>query len=247
MGKYKTTSEPFFCPFHFAFIKEGYKEIVQASYVLATMLQWIVRKLGFPRRRFPREWWLRVTSSPIYDSQGLSPITWQLLLVLSIISAGLGFLTLCHIVPVFSSGSCVFYSLSFWVAVLVAFIWIDTLLASICTFLFVESVRWVFSHFGHPQSRADPWIRPLITGIVERMLFTVPSIILLLPRGPDHEAEIGALAAIAAGYVGVKGLFWQRDSDKPKSVSIQSLWGTAVSLSFAIFAGWLFVQIRSNW
>lgn len=105
------------------------------------------------------------------------------------------------------------------------------------TMFFTELVRKVFYHQGLRQKRMAPRIRPILTGVIERLLFTILAIVLI------RADSFTALGAIAAGYVGLKGISREEKTKDPIYVSLHSIWGSGVSIAFAVFAGWLFIEM----
>jgi len=78
----------------------------------------------------------------------------------------------------------------------------------------------------------------MITGVIERLLFITPIIVLLRMH------EITALVAIISAYTALKGVVWKGEAGRGLPVSLQqSVWGTGVSMGFAVFAGWLYWHI----
>ena len=89
-----------------------------------------------------------------------------------------------------------------------------------------------------------PRLRAVYTGALERVLFTTASIVLLHP-GSGSGLPL-ALAAITIAYVGLKGFAREERAEGQFSVSMHTLWGTGVSIGFAVFGGWLFWQVRQG-
>ena len=127
------------------------------------------------------------------------------------------------------------------------------------TFVFVEGNRWLFSRDSlrpydakdHPppvkkpaqrdiEPRRSPRREPIATGIVERLLFTSLATVLLAGSGDARPAVLGA---ICAGYVALKGFKRSQPSTDPEYATVHSIWGSGVSLAFAVLAGWLFNEV----
>ena len=133
-------------------------------------------------------------------------------------------------------------------AILWAYIWTAVIGGFLGVTLFVEFTRTLFSRDsfrpftdgGKSQEsielRRVPRIEPIITGIFDRLLLTTAAIVLIRFK------HYGALGGIAAAFIGIKGI--KRMTAQPLSVnvSIRSLWGTGVSVGYAMLAGWLFTH-----
>ena len=89
-----------------------------------------------------------------------------------------------------------------------------------------------------PQPRFTPRIETVVTGVIERTLFTTLAIPLI--RAGDAVTILGAICAV---YIGLKAIKRVQITDKITIASLHSIWGSGVSLGFAVFAGWLFNQV----
>ena len=149
--------------------------------------------------------------------------------------------------------------------VFVAYVLIDIVGAGLWTHLLVEFNRWLYSDIrfrqygGHfrrsppfytadpPQLRFGPRIEPIVTGFIERVLLTTLSLVVLVfAKDPNNSSiDVTALIGIAGGYVGLKAIkrLQAISQTETMAASIHSLWGSTVSVGFAVFGGWLFSQI----
>ena len=154
--------------------------------------------------------------------------------------------------PIYISGRWLGVDADRW---LVAYVWTAILMGSVGTWWFVElnryvySLKWFLQYYQHPQLRLTPRIEPIVTGVLERGLFTTLSIVLLQGTGNSGDSN-GAIAggsavlgAICAAYVGLKSIKRVQAQSIQIYSSLHSLWGSGVSIAFAVLGGWLFWQM----
>ena len=117
------------------------------------------------------------------------------------------------------------------------------------SFFAIEFGRWLFSkgvfHLedeGHRRYlRAAPRLRPIVEGILERLLFTTAAIsVLYLP-----ESKFILLGVLLGAYLVLRGIpmvSGVSGEDTP-AYSVYGLWGLAISMSFAAYGGVVYHQI----
>ena len=78
-----------------------------------------------------------------------------------------------------------------------------------------------------------------MSGIIERMLFTTLAIVLLA-----GESNGGAKPAIpGAVCIALEGFKRDQVTENSEYVTIHPIWGSGVSMAFAVLGGWLFNEI----
>ena len=137
-------------------------------------------------------------------------------------------------------------------AFVASFLWTATVGGSAATYALVEFNRNVFSSRallpfvgsgslrGKPQRRMTPRIEPVISGLVERLLLTVIAIQLI------RVDQLGAAGAIFVAYVVLKSIKRMQAQQVAINVSIHSIWGSGVSVGFAVLAGWMFNHVLTS-
>ena len=150
------------------------------------------------------------------------------------------------------SGTWSFLSVN-WFPIVVSNVWFGVLGGSAASWSFVEGNRWLYSHdFLLPflddgtrqvaQPRIATRIEPVVTGIVERGLLMPLGVLILIAA---KEPPIGALGAIAAGYVVLKSIkrFTSSPVEQTLNASIGSIWGSSLSVAFAFLGAWWYSEI----
>jgi hypothetical protein len=138
-------------------------------------------------------------------------------------------------------------------AIVVAYFWTAILGGALGSNLVVEFTRTLFSgdkfrpfandRGGQSQVPFEllkaPRIEPVVTGIIDRLLLTTIAIVLIRFK------RFGALGGIAAAFVGLKSIKRMTAQLVNFNVSIRSLWGTGISVGYAVLGGWLFTCCQS--
>lgn len=121
---------------------------------------------------------------------------------------------------------------------LTAYLWVG--IGGFLTILFLSGVnRRIFYKLGLSQVPEAPVYRPIVTGVIERILFSTVAIFLV------SKGQYTALVTLGAAYIGLKGISREEKTDRQIFVSLHSLWWSGVSIAFAVFAGWLFWHIAN--
>ena len=78
---------------------------------------------------------------------------------------------------------------------------------------------------------------------IDPLLFTTPAIVLF-----NQALENGGVlfVAVSGGYLALKGFVREEKTGEQVLVTIHSIWGSGVSLSFAAIAGWMFWTIAGK-
>ena len=141
-------------------------------------------------------------------------------------------------------------------ALFIAYVWIGSG-GALATMPLAEWTRWLFSRqmflplssLGagpilreNPQRRMGPRVEPLVTGVIERLIFTTIGTFLL---SVDDGKHVGSLAVIAGGYIALKAIKRTRSetSEQSINVSIHSIWGSSISVGFGILGAFYFHKI----
>ena len=129
----------------------------------------------------------------------------------------------------------------YWAPVVGSYIWVAVFLGGLVTLLFVESIRRLYWSrlIDIRQPPIGPRGRPLLHGLIERVLFATLSILMV-----NH--HFGTLALLGGGYIALKAFGRDVTTDRPRYATLLSLWGSGISVAMGILAGGMFWHIEGS-